>query len=80
MQEGRLLTGSEGDNLAVSLNYVPELDPDVLLSGYRHTLGSLYQANLGNYFERCRTLFEHLGPRERRGRATAVLNRTGSRW
>lgn len=55
-REGRLLGESWGNNVSAFLNYVPEIDSDTLIAGYRRVLASLYDSNLKNYFERCHTL------------------------
>jgi len=61
-KEGRLLDESSGNNVEVRLNFVPELDPDVLVRGYRQVLERLYGPNLEAYFERCWTMLSNLGP------------------
>jgi len=64
-REGRLLAESSGNNVEIALNFVPELDRDELISGYRHVLSSLYGPDLRAYFARCRTLLRRLGRRAR---------------
>ncbi|GAB4374009.1 MAG: B12-binding domain-containing radical SAM protein [Deltaproteobacteria bacterium] len=59
-EEGRLLRRSIGDNTAASLNFIPRMDPDSLLAGYRRVMASLYSP--AEYFERARTLLARLGP------------------
>ena len=67
--EGRLLDESMGDNTAVSLNFVPKMDPTVLVNGYKTLLSKLYDPTLKNYFERCYTLVKHwnMKPQSQRG-------------
>jgi hypothetical protein len=74
-REGRLLAESSGNNVEIALNFVPELDRDVLVGGYRKVLESLYGPDLRTYFARCRTLVARLGhwPRPRRGPSRAEL-------
>lgn len=62
-EEGRVLDimGS-GNNVASQLNFIPELDKEVLLAGYRRVLKSLYEPSLKSYFERCFTLFTRWKP------------------
>jgi radical SAM superfamily enzyme YgiQ (UPF0313 family) len=62
-QEGRLLTASTGNNVSLALNFVPEMDRDVLIEGYKRVLSTLYGRGLKHYFERCYTLLEKLQPR-----------------
>jgi radical SAM superfamily enzyme YgiQ (UPF0313 family) len=73
--EGRLLAESSGNNVEIALNFVPELDRDVLIDGYRKVLASLYGSGLRTYFARCRTLVARLGrwPRPKRGPSRAEL-------
>ena len=46
----------------MALNFKPEMDPKVLIEGYRRVTATLYDPTLENYFKRCLTLFEHLKP------------------
>lgn len=59
--ENRLLEVSIGGN-AMTLNFKPEMDPKILIEGYRRVTATLYDPTLENYFKRCLTLFEHLKP------------------
>jgi radical SAM superfamily enzyme YgiQ (UPF0313 family) len=67
-REGRLLTESSGNNVEITLNFRSELDREVLISGYRRVLSTLYDEGLKNYFERCWTMLARLGDRQRPGR------------
>jgi radical SAM superfamily enzyme YgiQ (UPF0313 family) len=64
-QEGRLLHESSGNNVSVELNFVPELDRQVLIGEYKRVLRELYDPSLKHFFARCLTLFAHLKPRRR---------------
>lgn len=72
-REGRLLDESSGNNVEIALNFVPELDREVLVDGYRRVLATLYGPDLRAYFGRCKTLLARLGrrrhPRRRPSRA-----------
>ena len=59
--ENRLLEVAIGGN-AMTLNFRPEIDPKILIDGYRRVTATLYDPTLKNYFKRCLTLFEHLKP------------------
>ena len=59
--ENRLLDVSIGTS-STALNFVPEMDPEVLIEGYRRVTASVYDPTLENYFQRCLTFFEHLTP------------------
>lgn len=58
-KEGRLLKESTGDNVSVSLNFLPQLNSAVLTEGYKKLLNSLYDPSLSNYFKRCYTLLKN---------------------
>jgi radical SAM superfamily enzyme YgiQ (UPF0313 family) len=72
-REGRLLDESSGNNVEIALNFVPELDREVLVDGYRRVLATLYGPDLRAYFARCKALLARLGrrrhPRRRPSRA-----------
>jgi len=74
-REGRLLVESSGNNVEIALNFVPELDREVLIDGYCRVLARLYGPDLRSYFARCRTLVARLGhwPRPTRGPTRAEL-------
>ncbi len=59
-EEGRILRQSIGDNTAALLNFIPRMDPETLLSGYREVMASLYSPP--EYFARARALLDQLGP------------------
>ena len=59
--ENRILEVFIGGN-AMTLNFKPEMDPKILIEGYRLVTTTLYDPTLENYFKRCLTLFEHLKP------------------
>jgi radical SAM superfamily enzyme YgiQ (UPF0313 family) len=63
-EEGRLLKRSVGDNTAASLNFIPRMDPNALLSGYRDVMSRLYSPR--EYFERARLLISRMGPAPKR--------------
>ena len=63
--EGRLLSESSGNNVSAELNFVPELDREVLIEEYKRILRVLYEPSLRGYFERCLTLFRNWRPKRR---------------
>lgn len=66
LQEGRLLTGSTGNNTEATLNFLPQLNRDFLINGYRDLMRRLYEPR--TYYARIRTfLCNHrpTGPRLR---------------
>ncbi len=59
-EEGRILRQSMGDNTAALLNFIPRMDPDTLLAGYRDVMASIYSPH--EYFARAREMLSRLGP------------------
>lgn len=59
-QEGRLLEESTGNNVSATLNFIPQIERDTLIAGYKRVLSTLYDPTLTNYFERCWVLIQHL--------------------
>ena len=59
-REDRLLMESSGNSTDMSLNFVPELPREELISEYRRVVSTLYDPTLKNYFARCLTLLEHM--------------------
>ena len=49
-QENRLLVESTGNSTDMSLNFVPEMPREKLLSEYRRVISTLYDPTLKNYF------------------------------
>ena len=49
-KEGRLLAESSGNNTSDSLNFIPKMDPAVLIEGYRSILRTIYSS--GEYYQR----------------------------
>lgn len=61
-REGRLLGESTGNNLDIILNFIPEMERQTLINGYKRILTTLYDPTLSNYFKRCWTLLKNLKP------------------
>ncbi len=57
--EGRLLKESLGNNTILDLNFIPKMDPQELLAGYRRILETIYRP--GEYFERAQAFLSQLG-------------------
>jgi radical SAM superfamily enzyme YgiQ (UPF0313 family) len=71
-REGRLLEQSTGCNTEISLNFEPELPRERLIAEYRRVISTLYDPTLGNYFERCLIMFEHLTPLQHDSRSVSL--------
>jgi len=66
-EEGRILCDSTGNNLDAVLNFVPKLDRDTLVEGYRGLVKHLYSPQV--YYRRALTFlrdYRHRGPRAHR--------------
>ena len=57
--EGRLLKASLGNNTLADLNFIPRMDPQELLDGYRRILQTIY--NPREYFQRASAFLTQLG-------------------
>ena len=57
--EGRLLKASLGNNTLADLNFIPRMDAQELLDGYRRILRTIY--NPQEYFERASAFLSQLG-------------------
>jgi radical SAM superfamily enzyme YgiQ (UPF0313 family) len=57
--EGRLLKQSLGNNTLADLNFIPKMDPQVLLDGYRRILQTIYSPS--EYFQRASAFLSQLG-------------------
>jgi radical SAM superfamily enzyme YgiQ (UPF0313 family) len=59
-REGRLLAETSGDNTALDINYIPRMQLDQLVSGYRRILDTVYSP--GNYYQRVIALLREYRP------------------
>ena len=59
--EGRLLKSSLGNNTLADLNFIPRMDAQELLDGYRRILQTIY--NPREYFQRASAFLGQLGKR-----------------
>ena len=60
-EEGRILRQSMGNNTEASLNFIPKMNLEALLAGYRKVLASIYSPS--EYFERAQAMIARLGAR-----------------
>jgi radical SAM superfamily enzyme YgiQ (UPF0313 family) len=60
-KQGRILKMSSGDNTDGSLNFVPKMDREVLLSGYKKLLQKIYSHRA--YYERAMVLLKENRPK-----------------
>ncbi|HEX3475592.1 MAG TPA: B12-binding domain-containing radical SAM protein [Kofleriaceae bacterium] len=62
-REGRLLEVTTGNNIDTQLNFIPQMDPEVLVAGYKLVISKIYDQSLENYFERTLAMYERLNTR-----------------
>lgn len=63
--ENRLLHNASGDNTDCSLNFVPRMNYETLINGYRHILDTIYSPR--PYYERVKTFLREYRPQKRQG-------------
>ena len=56
----RLLGKSDGNNTKASLNFIPKMDKDILINGYKKVLATIYSPK--QYYERIKTLLKEYRP------------------
>ena len=62
-KENRLLKGFSGDNTDGSLNFIPKMNYETLVNGYKHILNTIYSPK--QYYERVRTFLKEYKPQRR---------------
>jgi len=60
-QENRLTSSFTGNNTDCSLNFIPKMNVDTLLHGYKQVLNTIYSVN--HYYDRIRTFLYEYKPR-----------------
>jgi radical SAM superfamily enzyme YgiQ (UPF0313 family) len=58
--ENRLLGDTDGNNTVGSLNFIPKMDPKVLVDGYRRIIERIYSRRL--YYRRINTFLKNYTP------------------
>ena len=80
--EDRLLDiNSTGHSFNLAINFKPQMDPEILLNGYRRVLTTIYDSTLENYFDRCLTMLRNVKARTHPAeRLSWGLIRGGLKW
>ncbi len=65
-KENRLLKGFTGDNTDCSLNFIPKMNYETLINGYKHILNTIYSPK--QFYERVRIFLKEFKPKKRKGR------------
>ena len=63
-KENRLLKDVSGDNTDCSINFIPKMDYETLINGYKHILDTIYSPK--QYYERVKTLLKEYKPKRRK--------------
>ena len=63
-KENRLLENVSGDNTDCSMNFVPKMDHETLINGYKHILVSIYSPK--TYYKRVKMFLKEYKPHRRR--------------
>ncbi|MFB0559059.1 MAG: B12-binding domain-containing radical SAM protein [Dehalococcoidales bacterium] len=64
-KENRLLRGFSGDNTDCSLNFIPKMNYETLIDGYKNVLNTIYSPK--QFYERVRTFLKEYKPQRRKG-------------
>jgi len=64
-KENRLLETVSGDNTDCSMNFIPRMDHETLISGYKHILTTIYSPK--QYYRRIKVLLKEYKPQKRKG-------------
>ena len=59
-REGRILNGMTGDNTDFSINFVPKMNKESLIEGYKKVLSTIYTPK--HYYERVMQFFKEYSP------------------
>ncbi len=63
--EGRLLGEISGDNTDLSINFVPKMNTNELISGYKSIIRGIYSGN--SYYERVKAFLQRFEPNRKNG-------------
>ena len=70
-QENRLLKSFTGDNTDCSLNFIPKMNQETLINGYKHILNTIYSPK--QFYERVRIFQKEYKPQKRKARSQVHL-------
>ncbi len=60
--EGRLVHAFSGNNTDLSINFVPKMNRDVLIDGYKNIVGKIYSPN--EYYKRVKNFMMNFNPQQ----------------
>ena len=64
-KENRLLMSFSGDQMDGTLNFIPKMNYETLINGYKHILNTIYSPK--QYYERVKIFLKEYKPQKRRG-------------
>lgn len=64
IKEGRLKNAFSGDNTDFSMNFIPKMNPEILIEGYRRILKTIYSPK--HYYERIFQFLKEYEPKRKR--------------
>ncbi|HIE27947.1 TPA: DUF4070 domain-containing protein [Candidatus Poribacteria bacterium] len=64
VKEGRLLEEASGDNTDFSINFIPKMDYDILIRGYKRIISGIYSSK--PYYERVRRFLREYKPLQKK--------------
>ena len=64
-KESRLLETVSGDNTDCSMNFIPRMDRETLINGYKHILTTVYSSK--QYYRRVKIFLKEYKPQRRKG-------------
>jgi len=65
-EENRLLKDMSGDNTDFSINFIPKMNYEALINGYKHILNTIYSPK--QFYERVKIFLKEFKPKKRKGR------------
>lgn len=63
-KENRLLKDSSGDNTDCSINFIPKMNYETLINGYKHIINTIYSPK--QYYERSKIFLKEYKPQRKR--------------
>ncbi|MDP2301366.1 MAG: B12-binding domain-containing radical SAM protein [Ignavibacteria bacterium] len=64
LEEGRLLKDFTGNNTDFSINFIPQMDSEILLNGYKEILNTIYSPKF--YYERVMRFLKDFEPKQKK--------------
>jgi len=64
-KENRLLKDFSGNNMDFSLNFIPKMNSEILINGYKHILDTIYSPK--QFYERVKIFLKEFKPQKRKG-------------